>query len=464
MNPDLEPGRLEVARQRDLEVGDQLDAADLHLELNGEMPYDDPYAKTYANKKSSTRKLKDKPPAKKKTETKRRKRSGRATLPLEDASDAVAAQIVAAARARAVSTPVVRSDSLTSTRSPLAWFERTNIGERNVIMPGPPAAPDFELTSLYAATLPEQRFTALVHSNGPDGPLVVYPPGAPPGALVQKPTRWVSTNARKSPIRNKATLLDFVVWVLRLLKHPNPNTPPRQLKPQEVINGFYEMPPLLFAPGSIHREKFLRHGFDAVVISHDMRAGRLLPPTVNTIAQAAGPAPLLLEAESEEEPRPVSVGGDGGARVVLSTSVALTLCSGTASNPVVHSLPVEAFVRKAAAVEKRGPTAIDAMLEVFTIVGAVRNDTVWEVSQSGLDALRVALARSTVGDDCRSKVLESFDIPRALVKTRGLVEGAEVSSAKMAFNQALLGTESEVTRAAAAHREICPFLGAAMGE
>ena len=54
MNPDLEPGRLEVARQRDLEVGDQLDAADLHLELNGEMPYDDPYAKTYANKKSST--------------------------------------------------------------------------------------------------------------------------------------------------------------------------------------------------------------------------------------------------------------------------------------------------------------------------------------------------------------------------------------------------------------------------
>ena len=119
MNPDLEPGRLEVARQRDLEVGDQLDAADLHLELNGEMPSDDPYAKTYANKKSSTRKLKDKPPAKKKTETKRRKRSGRATLPLEDASDAVAAQIVAAARARAVSTPVVRSDSLTSTMAVL---------------------------------------------------------------------------------------------------------------------------------------------------------------------------------------------------------------------------------------------------------------------------------------------------------------------------------------------------------
>ena len=54
----------------------------------------------------------------------------------------------------------------------------------------------------------------------------------------------------------------------------------------------------------------------------------------------------MQEAASEEEPRPVSVGGDGGARVVLSTSVALTLCSGTASNPVVHSLPVEAFVRK----------------------------------------------------------------------------------------------------------------------
>ena len=102
-----------------MEVGDQLDAADLHLELNGEMPYDDPYAKTYTNKKSSTRKLKDKPPAKKKTETKRRKRSGRATLPLEDASDAVAAQIVAAARARAVSTPVARSDSLTSTMAVL---------------------------------------------------------------------------------------------------------------------------------------------------------------------------------------------------------------------------------------------------------------------------------------------------------------------------------------------------------
>ena len=255
-------------------------------------------------------------------------------------------------------------------------------------------------------------------------------------------------------------MLDFVVWELRLLKHPNPNTPPRLLKPQEVINGFYEMPPSLFAPGSIHREKFLRHGFDAVVISHDMRAGRLLPPTVNMIAQAAGPVPLLLEAASEEEPRPVSVGGDGGARVVLSTSVALTVCSGTASDPVVHSLPVGAFVRRVAAVEKRGATAIDAMLKVFTIDGAVRNDTDWEVTQSGLDALRVELARSTVGDDCRSKVLANFVIPRtprALVETRGLVEGAEVSSAKMAFNQALLGTESEVTRAAAGHREICPF-------
>ena len=79
----------------------------------------------------------------------------------------------------------------------------------------------------------------------------------------------------------------------------------------------------------------------------------------------------------------------------------------------------------------------------------MRNDLVWEVPQSGLDALRVALARSTVGDDCRFKVLENFAIPRALVKTRGLVEGTEVSSAKMAFNQAVLGTESEVTRAAA---------------
>ena len=162
MNPDLEPGRLEVARQRDLEVGDQLDAADLHLELNGEMPYDDPYAKTYTNKKSSTRKLKDKPPAKKKTETKRRKRSGRATLPLEDASDAVAAQIVAAARARAVSTPLARSDSMTSSKSPWAWFEKTNTGERNVLMPGPPSGPVLALTSLYVATLPEQKFTALV--------------------------------------------------------------------------------------------------------------------------------------------------------------------------------------------------------------------------------------------------------------------------------------------------------------
>ena len=313
MNLDLEPGRLEVARQRDLEVGDQLDAADLHLELNGEMPDEDPYAKAYTNKSSSTRKLKKKPRVETKMKTKKRQRTGRGTLPVEDASDAVAAQIVAAARARAVSTPVVRSDSLTSTRSPLAWFERTNIGDRNVLMPGPPSAPDFELTSLYAATLPEQKFTALVHSNGPDGPLVVYPPGAPPGALVQKPTRWVSTNARKSPIRNKATLLDFVAWELRLLKHPNPNTAPRQLKPQEVINGFYEMPALLFVPGSIHREKFLKHGFDAVVMSHDVRAGRMLPPTVNMIAQATGAAPLLLEAASEAEPRPVSVGGGGHA-------------------------------------------------------------------------------------------------------------------------------------------------------
>ena len=126
------------------------------------MPYDDPYAKTYTNKKSSTRKLKDKPPAKKKTETKRRKRSGRATLPLEDASDAVAAQIVAAARARAVSTPLARSDSMTSSKSPWAWFEKTNTGERNVLMPGPPSGPVLALTSLYVATLPEQKFTALV--------------------------------------------------------------------------------------------------------------------------------------------------------------------------------------------------------------------------------------------------------------------------------------------------------------
>ena len=83
MNPDLEPGRLEVARQRDLEVGDQLDAADLHLELNGEMPYEDPYAKTYTNRKSSTRKLKDKPPAKTKPVIKKRRRTGRGTLPLD---------------------------------------------------------------------------------------------------------------------------------------------------------------------------------------------------------------------------------------------------------------------------------------------------------------------------------------------------------------------------------------------
>ena len=370
MNLGLEPGRLEVARQRDLEVGDQLDAAALHLELNGEMSDEDPYAKTYANKKSSTRKLKKKQRVETKTKTKKRQRTGHGTLPIEGAGAAVRAQLAAAAEARAASTPVVRSDSLTS-RSPLAWFERTNIGDRNVLMPGPPSAPDFELTSLYAATLPEQKFTALVHSNGPDGPLVVYPPGAPPGALVQKPTRWVSTNARKSPIRNKATLLDFVVWELRLLKHPNPNTPPRLLKPQEVINGFYEMPASLFVPGSIHREKFLSHGFDAVVISHDVRAGRLLPPTVNMIAQAAGPAPLLLEAASVEEPRPVSVGGGGGAQVVLSTSVALTLCSGTASGPVVHSLPVGAFVRRVAAVEKRGATAIDAMLKVFRFLSVV---------------------------------------------------------------------------------------------
>ena len=134
MNPDLEPGRLEVARQRDLEVGDQLDAADLHLELNGEMPYDDPYAKTYTNRKSSTRKLKDKPPAKTKPVIKKRRRTGRGTLPLEDASDAVAAQIVAAARARAVSTPLARCDSMTSSKSPWAWFEKTNTGERNVLM------------------------------------------------------------------------------------------------------------------------------------------------------------------------------------------------------------------------------------------------------------------------------------------------------------------------------------------
>ena len=80
MNPDLEPGRLEVARQRDLEVGDQLDAADLHLELNGEMPYEDPYAKTYTNRKSSTRKLKDKPPAKTKPVIIKRARDGGAIV------------------------------------------------------------------------------------------------------------------------------------------------------------------------------------------------------------------------------------------------------------------------------------------------------------------------------------------------------------------------------------------------
>ena len=173
MNLDLEPGRLEVARQRDLEVGDQLDAAALHLELNGEMSDEDPYAKTYANKKSSTRKLKKKQRVETKTKTKKRQRTGHGTLPIEGAGAAVRAQLAAAAEARAASTPVVRSDSLTSSRSPLAWFERTNIGDRNVLMPGPPSAPDFELTSLYAATLPEQKFTALVHSNGPGGPLVV---------------------------------------------------------------------------------------------------------------------------------------------------------------------------------------------------------------------------------------------------------------------------------------------------
>ena len=241
---------------------------------------------------------------------------------------------------------------MTSSKSPWAWFEKTNTGERNVLMPGPPSGPVFALTSLYVATLPEQKFTALANRNGPDGPLVVYPPDAPPGAKVQKPTRWVSTSARDSPITSKAILLDFAVWELRELGHPNPRAP-RQLKPGEVVDGFYHMPALLFAPGSIHRATFLKFGFSAVVTAHDVLAGRILPPTVNLPAQAAGSAPLLLESGSEEEQRPVPVGGDGGARVVLSTSVALTLCSGTASNPVVHSLPVEAFVRKAAAVEKR---------------------------------------------------------------------------------------------------------------
>ena len=84
-------------------------------------------------------------------------------------------------------------------------------------MPGPPSGPVFALTSLYAARLPEQKFTALANRNGPDGPLVVYPPDAPPGAKVQKPTRWVSTNARDSPITNKAILLDFAAWELRVL-------------------------------------------------------------------------------------------------------------------------------------------------------------------------------------------------------------------------------------------------------
>ena len=130
------------------------------------MSDEDPYAKTYANKKSSTRKLKKKQRVETKTKTKKRQRTGHGTLPIEGAGAAVRAQLAAAAEARAASTPVVRSDSLTSSRSPLAWFERTNIGDRNVLMPGPPSAPDFELTSLYAATLPEQKFTALVHSNG----------------------------------------------------------------------------------------------------------------------------------------------------------------------------------------------------------------------------------------------------------------------------------------------------------
>ena len=122
MNLDLEPGRLEVARQRDLEVGDQLDAAALHLELDGEMSDEDPYAKTYANKKSSTRKLKKKQRVETKTKTKKRQRTGHGTLPMEGAGAAVRAQLAAAAEARAASTPVVRSDSLTSSRSPLAWW------------------------------------------------------------------------------------------------------------------------------------------------------------------------------------------------------------------------------------------------------------------------------------------------------------------------------------------------------
>ncbi len=136
MNPDLEPGRLEVARQRDLEVGDQLDAAALHLELNGEMSDEDPYAKTYTNKKSSTRKLKKKQRVETKTKTKKRQRTGHGTLPIEGAGAAVRAQLAAAAEARAASTPVVRSDSLTSSRSPLAWFEMTNVRDRNPVHGG----------------------------------------------------------------------------------------------------------------------------------------------------------------------------------------------------------------------------------------------------------------------------------------------------------------------------------------
>ena len=134
-------------------------------------------------------------------------------------------------------------------------------------------------------------------------------------------------------------MLDFAAWELRELGHPNPRAP-RQLKPGEVVDGFYHMPALLFAPGSIHRATFLKFGFSAVVTAHDVLAGRILPPTVNLPAQAAGSAPLLLESGSEEEPRPVSVGGAS----MTSTKKAI-IDSGT-SLLAVPTADIKAIVAK----------------------------------------------------------------------------------------------------------------------